>query len=895
MATKKPYAPSFFTAKRDSLTRVSLNWTNTDGEDRDYTGIKVWRRDNGGAWKVIAVVNGSTSSYTDETVKPGNSYTYCVTAYNSAGSTDSSYVTVSTTYVTPQAPSWFRVTKDSQSRVSLSWQNNQSDVARVYDGLRIYRRVDGGGWQVISTVPPSTSSYTDSLIDAGHSYSYYVEAYNKAGSAQTPIASTSTYWQVPLAPTWVRAEMAGEDKISLSWINTQDQEDRQYTGVRICRAADGGNVTLIDTLPPSTTSYDDENVSPNTRYRYYVQVYNPAGATNSATVAATTAPSEPLEPSDVVAQRLDDGRNQVTWTRNVSTTEPYSSIQVYVSINDGGWSLRAIIAGTSKSYIDTGCAVDRFYKYKIRALNASGATDFVETDYVYNTPCAPGTPSGQRVGESGVSLTIPNSSKTATGGEIQRSTDCKTWETIAKLNAMPTSFTDEPGAGTYYYRARNTRDALTSAWSSPSAAVVSSCKPAKPTLLEPASYAAVDLFNSSDVELAWQHNPLDGSAQTYAEIQYRFTGWKETCTTTAGPEQRVTFELISTTEDIGLDWRVRTRGISSEMSDWSEWRTFRICHRPTVGFVTPEDGDVVEVLPLPLRISYDDPSGAFASAALSVICDDVTMSTVELSPAFDPETGHFVTELTRDMLALESGKSYVLEVIARSTTGLADTARISIEAQLALPNRADIRIMPDPETGYVALTLSVAEGGEDIEELALFRVFEGKQTLVAKDISDGETVVDRYAPLNREFSYMAVAYAASGASVTVENVGRIVSQYAFFYFGENIARMKYGPEAPVEMTRPLSVQQYFAGRADPVDYDMGALSINSTPSAYLMDAADARAFEDLMKSGGRCVYKALDGHVMHAITSVTLTPNLTTSAYWGVVEASVTKVDGDEL
>ena len=77
----KPVAPEFSVNSPNTYS-VVLAWTEAS---TNVSGFHIWRRSNSHeAYILVASVNGKATSYTD-TVNPGHTYYYMVSAYNSAG------------------------------------------------------------------------------------------------------------------------------------------------------------------------------------------------------------------------------------------------------------------------------------------------------------------------------------------------------------------------------------------------------------------------------------------------------------------------------------------------------------------------------------------------------------------------------------------------------------------------------------------------------------------------------------------------------------------------------------------------------------------------------------------------------------------------------------------
>ena len=246
--------------------------------------------------------------------------------------------------------------------------------------------------------------------------------------------------------------------------------------------------------------------------------------------SASYAPDRPTwRPYDITgasAVRNSDSKNTLSWTNHAVGARPYDGIYVYRQIDGGEWSLIATVSGGATSYADASTAANHAYRYRLDPYNGAGtATNYAYTDTLCNTPCAPGKPTVKRSGETSVSVVMANAANTATTLELQRTTntgDASKYVDLPPLSGKVENASDSPGGGTFYYRARNARDSLKSAWSAWSDAVVTICAPAAPTLSSPASGAT--MAKSSDaIEYSWKHNPIDGSAQT-AQLRYSTDG-----------------------------------------------------------------------------------------------------------------------------------------------------------------------------------------------------------------------------------------------------------------------------------------------------------------------------------------------------------------------------------
>jgi hypothetical protein len=85
----------------------------------------------------------------------------------------------------PKAPSNLSG-RSKRGANQLSWSDNATNET----GYRVRRSENGGGWVTIADgLQPNSSSFQDRSVNNGNSYTYVVEAYNPAGSADSNTAT----------------------------------------------------------------------------------------------------------------------------------------------------------------------------------------------------------------------------------------------------------------------------------------------------------------------------------------------------------------------------------------------------------------------------------------------------------------------------------------------------------------------------------------------------------------------------------------------------------------------------------------------------------------------------------------------------------------------------------
>lgn len=173
-----PPAPAALTATAASPTRVDLSWNDTIGE----TGYAVERSGDGTIFTSVATLAAGTTSYPDLTVAPNTTYWYRVSASNTAGTSVSSPVTVTTPDVPPAAPN-IGGASVSGGTVTVLWFDNSGNETRFDIGME-KRSGNGGRWSALSVVGTAIRDATTFLHSPGKgTFRYRVRAVNNFGSS----------------------------------------------------------------------------------------------------------------------------------------------------------------------------------------------------------------------------------------------------------------------------------------------------------------------------------------------------------------------------------------------------------------------------------------------------------------------------------------------------------------------------------------------------------------------------------------------------------------------------------------------------------------------------------------------------------------------------------------
>ncbi len=216
----------------------------------------------------------------------------------------------------PAAPSGLTATTISDARIDLAWSDN-SDNEEMFD----LERSTGGSFSRIALPPANSTSYQDTTVVAGMTYTYRVRAFNDAGtSAFSNQATASTPGDA--APSDLRAYGVSDSQIRLFWTD----ESAMETGFEIEGRTGADPFALLMTVPANTETADVGGLAAVTTYTFRVRSVSGTGASVYSNEAATTTffsdPDPCVAGPDTLC--LNDGRFevQVTWTDYADLTGP---------------------------------------------------------------------------------------------------------------------------------------------------------------------------------------------------------------------------------------------------------------------------------------------------------------------------------------------------------------------------------------------------------------------------------------------------------------------------------------------------------------------------------------------------------------------------------------------
>ncbi|MBX7219220.1 MAG: fibronectin type III domain-containing protein [Blastocatellia bacterium] len=350
--------PSQLRAIPVTTTQTRLEWRdNSDNEQ----GFFIERKEEAtGTFRQVGVVGPNAIGFLDQKVQEGLVYFYRVQATSLDG--DSTFSNEDSP--TPATPTNLKATVASVSEISLSWADNSSnEIAYLVE-----HKLDNGDYGVLSRLGPDATRFLHRYASPGALHTYRIRAVNSVLSSR-PSAEFAVYLDpvplVPTPPTELQAATVAENRISLQWKDTSDNE----AGFKVeRRTSDLVDFTLLKTLDANITKFEDTGLVAGTAYVYRVRAVN-GGGESSYSNDATAVTKGVAPPMNVTATAVSATEMNVTW-RDASYNETGFRIERRLG-SAGTFALVGTGTANQTSFLDKGLQPKTGYVYRVRAFNAT--------------------------------------------------------------------------------------------------------------------------------------------------------------------------------------------------------------------------------------------------------------------------------------------------------------------------------------------------------------------------------------------------------------------------------------------------------------------------------------------------------------------------------------------
>lgn len=448
------------------------------------------------------------------------------------------------------------------------------------------------------------------------------------------------------------------------------------------------------------------------------------------------------------------------------------------------------------------CQIAAGGKYRVRArgVNYVGGSAVYGSwsPYSSEATAVPAIPTNVKVSvESETSVRVSwDADPTATEYVVEYATKKDYFDSSNEVKSITveTNFAMITGLETgheWYFRVCGKNSQGESGWSDIAYKIIGT-KPEPPTTWSLTTTAVV----GEEVILYWVHNSEDGSKQNEAQIELTVNG-EATIKTIDTSGEEVDEDEIDKVYSYTLDmspypdgaeilWRVRTRGITYEYSDWSVQRTISI-YAPPVGTLTLGDGSgTLTGFPFLIGTEVGPASQNALSYHISITSlysyrtEDYTGQTVIVNAGDEVYSSIFVysgnsfsLNLLPENIVLENGQAYKVTVTVSMNSGLTvaleETFAVSWSEENYMPD-AQIAIDKDSLVAYIKPYCTNVETGELYTDVVLSvfrREYDGTFTEIGSNIENyGDISVTDPHPSLDYARYRIVA-----RNITTSNIG----------------------------------------------------------------------------------------------------------------------------
>ena len=242
----------------------------------------------------------------------------------------------------------------------------------------------------------------------------------------------------------------------------------------------------------------------------------------------------------------------------------------------------------------------------------------------------------------------------------------------------------------YFFRVRAINDSGKSGWTAIKSIIIGKA-PSAPTTWSSTTTAVIP----ESITLFWIHNSRDGSSQTYADLEVYINGTKQDIplianSTDEDEKDKTSSYDISTSglaEGAKLQWRVRTRGIINEWSDWSIQRTIDIYAPPTLTMAVTDNNNValttLTSFPFYISATAGPSTQTPIGYNVSIVSNEIYETTDQVgnikmvnsgeavySRFFDLSGGLNPVELSASNIDLQNNVSYTVYCVVSMDSGL---------------------------------------------------------------------------------------------------------------------------------------------------------------------------------------------------------------------------------
>lgn len=413
-------------------------------------------------------------------------------------------------------------------------------------------------------------------------------------------------------------------------------------------------------------------------------------------VMADNPPSTPSAPTVTI--------DKFTLTAKLENIEDAKAEEIEFEVYNGNTRFASGTSTVVTARASYSCTINAGGQYRVRcrAINYVG-TSKVYSDwslYSAESTTIPSAVTGLRIAvvtSTSVRLSW-NSEDTADSYKIEYTTNRDYFDSSSEVQSLTVqapyaNITGLESGHEWYFRVCATNEVGDGGWSDIVYKVIGT-QPEPPTTWSLTTTAII----GEDVILYWVHNTEDGSKQKAAQIELLVNGTAQIIdidTSEDFEDEEIdsskvySYEVDMTPYPEGAEllWRVRTKGITEEYSDWSVQRSINVYAPPTLSLSLGDGSGILSIFPFTIAatagpntqtaISYHvSITSDYSYRALDQVGNTVLVNEGEevFSRVFNLADNSFSYDLLPQDITLENNYSYTVTVTVSMNSGLVATA-----------------------------------------------------------------------------------------------------------------------------------------------------------------------------------------------------------------------------
>lgn len=408
-------------------------------------------------------------------------------------------------------------------------------------------------------------------------------------------------------------------------------------------------------------------------------------------ILSENPPEVPSVPSVVI--------DKFTLTAKVENIEDAKAEAIEFEVYNGNTRFKSGISTVSTARASFTCSITSGGQYRVRcrAINYIGTSKVYSSwsNYSSESTTVPSAITGARVSVvSSTSVKVTwNAEAIADSYTVEYTTKKDYFDSSSEVSSITvqTSYANITGLESgeeWYFRVKATNEIGDGGWSDIVYKVIGT-KPEPPTTWSLSSTAIV----GDEVILYWVHNTEDGSKQNQAQIELT-VNQQASIITIDTPNEDVdddetdkvysyTVDLSAYPEGAEILWRVRTRGITNEYSDWSVQRSINLYAPPTSILSLGDGSGYLTSFPFKMMVQAGPSTQQAISYHIS-ITSDYTYESIDqignsvivnsgqevFSRVFNLADNNFSYDLVPQDITLENNYPYTVTVTVAMNSGL---------------------------------------------------------------------------------------------------------------------------------------------------------------------------------------------------------------------------------